>query len=174
MLWLLNNKLERMWKDAVMAYFDVLSEHLSEGTGKNPENSSLDSLCPERGSSAWRSFIILANLCSMLCLRQSVLRVWRITERGWFISYSRKTSSFEEQGTSIWRKQEVSLFNSQHKSYLTDVPFEASGNLEFVSLFKEDRISSNNSLDSIVSKLPCWNIDAAGERKIKIFVYQWL
>jgi hypothetical protein len=30
----MNNKLEGMWNDVVMAYFKVLSQHLPEGTGK--------------------------------------------------------------------------------------------------------------------------------------------
>jgi hypothetical protein len=50
----------------------------------------------------------------------------------WFTRYWRKIPSSEEQGTSISREQEVSLLNSQHKSCLTDVPFETGGNLEFV------------------------------------------
>jgi hypothetical protein len=55
---------------------------------------------------------------------------------------------------------------SQYKSYLSDIPFEASGNLEFISLFKED-VSYETSLDSIVSELPCRNIDAAGRGKLR-------
>jgi hypothetical protein len=31
------NKLERMQKEAVVTYFEVLSFHLPEGTGKNHE-----------------------------------------------------------------------------------------------------------------------------------------
>jgi hypothetical protein len=34
----MNNKLERAWKEAVMAKFKVLSWHLPEGTEKNPQS----------------------------------------------------------------------------------------------------------------------------------------
>jgi hypothetical protein len=31
----MNNELEKMWKEVVMAYFKILSEHLPEGTEEN-------------------------------------------------------------------------------------------------------------------------------------------
>jgi hypothetical protein len=33
-----NNELERMWKEAVMVYFEALSRHLPGGTEENHEN----------------------------------------------------------------------------------------------------------------------------------------
>jgi hypothetical protein len=38
----MNDELERIWKEAVMAYFNVLSRHLSEGTEANHEK-----ICPD-------------------------------------------------------------------------------------------------------------------------------
>jgi hypothetical protein len=36
----MNDGLERMWKEAVVAYFKVLSRHLPGGTEESHENSS--------------------------------------------------------------------------------------------------------------------------------------
>jgi hypothetical protein len=33
-----NNELDKMWKEAVMIYFKVLSQHLLGGTEENNEN----------------------------------------------------------------------------------------------------------------------------------------
>jgi hypothetical protein len=39
----MNNELESMWKEAVIAQFNVLSRNLSGGTGEYHENLSQDS-----------------------------------------------------------------------------------------------------------------------------------
>jgi hypothetical protein len=45
---LMDNALERTWKEAVVAYFKVLSRHLPGGTEKTHKNHSQDSLSPGR------------------------------------------------------------------------------------------------------------------------------
>jgi hypothetical protein len=36
--WLMNTELERMWKELIMAYFEVLSQQLPKQTEKTHEN----------------------------------------------------------------------------------------------------------------------------------------
>jgi hypothetical protein len=40
---LANNELERMWKEVIMAQFEILSWHLHGGTERNRENYCQDS-----------------------------------------------------------------------------------------------------------------------------------
>jgi hypothetical protein len=42
--WQVNDESERIWKQAVMAWFKGLSQHLSGGTEKTYKNLNLDSL----------------------------------------------------------------------------------------------------------------------------------
>jgi hypothetical protein len=43
---LMNNELEKIWKEAVTAYFKVLSQHLPEDTEENHETLSQEILSP--------------------------------------------------------------------------------------------------------------------------------
>jgi hypothetical protein len=43
-----NDEFENMWKDAVVALFRELTQHLPRGTEKNHENLSRDSRYPSR------------------------------------------------------------------------------------------------------------------------------
>jgi hypothetical protein len=46
--WLKDNELERMWKEAVVAFLKVLSRHLPGGTEENDENLSQNCRSPGR------------------------------------------------------------------------------------------------------------------------------
>jgi hypothetical protein len=46
----MNDELERMWKEAVVAYSKLPSWHFLGETGENEENHNQDSRCPARDS----------------------------------------------------------------------------------------------------------------------------
>jgi hypothetical protein len=46
--WLMNNELEKMWKEAVVAWFEILSENFSWGTEENHGNTH-DDMFSDRG-----------------------------------------------------------------------------------------------------------------------------
>lgn len=124
---------------------------------ENPENFSVDSLCLGRGSSAWRS------LCVTFCLRQSVLRTGRIGLQG---TGGRYLVLRSKERLSRGNRKSVYLIHNINLVWLT-FHSRRVGIWSLFSLFKEDRVLWNNSLDSIVSKLPCRNIDAVGSGKLK-------
>jgi hypothetical protein len=62
--WLVNNELERIWKEPVVAYFDVVSRNLPGGTRENCENSRLSVSGPrfESRVSDFEARVLLSRL----------------------------------------------------------------------------------------------------------------
>jgi hypothetical protein len=51
--WRASNELARIWKEAVMAYFEILSTHFSERAEKNHDDASNDMTSSGQNLSPW-------------------------------------------------------------------------------------------------------------------------
>jgi hypothetical protein len=93
---MVNNKLERIWKEAVVAYFKVLSWHLPEGLRKTTKTISQVRLSPskmlmrifglitDKTAREWRKIVNeeLHNLCSSLNIIRRMIKSRRMRRAG--------------------------------------------------------------------------------------------